>query len=149
MLAWGCRVLWRTGAALLDLWRRRFSRLLGVLLLLFLLGAALGVREGYRVFALQHGLRDLAAHSHDLTDEAVLQQARKRALRLGFMGVLGEEDPLEVAMEQDEEGFPLRRIRVRLRQPVELWGWVPLDYPLEFQVREVIRAPRPAPMELE
>lgn len=148
LLVWCGRGLWRAGSVGLDLWRRRFSKLLGGLFILLLLGTAVGVRETYRVFALRHGLRELAAQSHHLTEEAVLEQARKRALRLGFMAVLGEDDPLEVAMERDEEGFPLRCIRVHLHQPVDLWGWTALAYPLSFQVREVIIAPRPQ-VELE
>lgn len=144
LLVWGA---W--GTCLGFRWLRHRCRKLStygmaVAFCLMLVGSAVAGREGYRLFALRHGMAELSAHSSARTDDELSRSVQLRAFALGFHGAL-EEGQVSVSTQLMEHGVKSRIVAIELAQPLNIGPWQVLVYPVRVQVEEVVVTPLPRP----
>ncbi len=107
---------------------------------LVLVGSAIAGREGYRLFALRHGMAELSAHSRARTEAELCHSVQLRAFALGFRGAL-DDGCVTVSTELGDQGVTSRTVAIALRQPLEIGPWQVFVYPVRIQVEEVVVTP--------
>lgn len=113
-------------------------------------GGLVQARHAYRVFALELEVATAARQAHGKGEEAVAQEVRARAHRLGWEVLAADGSNVVVRLEPGPEGLPCCRITLETEAPIRLMGWTVTRRTVRLRCSEIATpVARPAVTEVQ